>query len=377
MAKGLSRLLVVSAVNFTEGGPLTALRDCLSAAVSTLSGDWQIIALVHDCRLFDVPRVQFLEFPHVKRSWVSRLYHEYWCFDKLSRKLKPDVWFSLHDISPRVTAPRQVVYCHNPSPFYQPRWGDVWWDPKFLLFTLFYRYLYRLNIHANDLIVVQQEWIRQAFQRMFGVRNVAVAHPILAHAKQKIDAPSSARPGVFLYPALPRVFKNFEVLCEAAQILRQRVGDTFEVRLTISGEESRYTANLKRQYSDTPVIHCIGRQNKDQMVRQYQDASAIVFPSRLETWGLPISEAKDFGKPLIVSDLPYAHESVGDYDRAVFFNPQDPQQLATIMLGHLQGELHYQSLSRPAMIDQPFAANWDELIPLVVGEANASANVLP
>lgn len=368
----MSKCLVVSAINFTEGGPLTALRDCLTAANVTLPEEWEIIALVHSRQYFDIPRVRFIEFPHAKQSWFRRLYYEFWHFNSLSRELKPDVWLSLHDISPRVAVHRQVVYCHNPSPFYQPRLADIWWEPKFLLFTLFYRYLYRLNIHANDLVVVQQEWIRQAFKRMYHVKNLLVAHPVLSRPDTENQLVEKVKPGVFLYPALPRVFKNFEVLCEAALLLRQQVGDVFEVRLTVSGDESRYAAHLKSTYGNTPVIRFVGRQNTQQMIDNYQEACAVVFPSRLETWGLPVSEAKSFGKPIIISDLPYAHESVGDYDKAVFFNSLDAEQLAQVMRACLHDDLHF--VAHPGIrVPGPFAPDWEALINVVVGETGIAS----
>ncbi|MBQ0799699.1 MAG: glycosyltransferase [Porticoccaceae bacterium] len=363
----MPKRLVVSAVNLVEGGTLTVLRDCLAAAVETLPPEWEIIAVVHDRKLFSAERVRFIDFPDVKRSWLRRLYHEFFQLGKLSRELKPDVWFSLHDMSPRVQAPRQVVYCHNPSPFYRPRLREALWEPKFFLFTLFYRYLYRINIHANTLVVVQQDWIRREFQRMYGVDHVAVAHPVINESPRQNTRALSERPDVFFYPSLPRVFKNFEVLCEAAQILYRRLGDVFEVRLTLSGNESRYAAYLHRRYSTSPVIRFIGLQNKEQMIQQYQEASTVVFPSRLETWGLPISEAKHWGKTLLVADLPYAHETVGDYGKVIFFDSLDPNQLADFMEAQLENELQV-GVHTQSDIAQPFAANWDELIRLVIGE---------
>ncbi len=366
MAKGIVRRLVVSAVNFTEGGPLSALRDCLSVAVSSLSDKWEIIALVHDKSLFDVPDVTFIEFPRAKRSWLCRLYHEFWVFNALSRKLNPDVWFSLHDISPRVHTRKQVVYCHNPSPFYQSLTREALWDPKFFLFTLLYRYIYRINIHSNDFVIVQQDWIRKAFQRMYNVSKIVVAHPIISDFS--ILAPKiTASKNVFFYPALPRVFKNFEVICDAAEILCKRVGNIFEVRLTLSGAESRYAAYLKRRYAESQVIRFIGLQSKEQMMTQYQEASVLVFPSKLETWGLPISEAIAWGKYLLVADLPYAHETVGAYADVNFFDPQNASQLADLMEAHLKGTLRPHVHKQPS-IAEPFAANWEELIRLVVAD---------
>jgi glycosyltransferase involved in cell wall biosynthesis len=364
LATAIKKRLVVSAVNFTEGGPFTVLRDCLTTASDCLSNEWEIIALVHDRRLFDLPRVQFIEFPQAKRSWLKRLYLEFWQFNTLSRQIKPDVWLSLHDISPLINVPRQIVYCHNPSPFYQPRLIDIWWEPSFVLMTLFYKYLYRLNIHANDLIVVQQDWIRRTFQTLYHVNNVVVAQPVVIDLDQNIKN-IQGKAGVFVYPALPRVFKNFEVLCEAAKLLYQQVGNTFEVRLTLSGSESRYAGYLKAHYGEIPVIRFIGRQTTEQMAINYQEAMALVFPSRVETWGLPISEAKSYGKPIIIADLPYAHESVGNYDKAVFFDPLDSKQLAETMWNVMQGTHEY-AIHTQAKIPKPFASNWEILMRMVV-----------
>jgi hypothetical protein len=56
----MRKCLVISAINFSEGGALTVLRDCLASATISLSSDWNIIALVHDQKLIDQPRVQFI-----------------------------------------------------------------------------------------------------------------------------------------------------------------------------------------------------------------------------------------------------------------------------------------------------------------------------
>jgi glycosyltransferase involved in cell wall biosynthesis len=363
----MTKRLIISAVNLVEGGTLTVLRDCLSAT-STLGSKWEIIALVHDRRLFNHPWVTFLEYPKAKNSWLKRLYHEFVLFKRLADEYHPDAWLSMHDISPRVSAKRRVVYCHNPAPFYVAGWKDLRWDPRFFLFTLFYRYLYQINIHSNDLVVVQQEWIRQAFQRMFHVENVAVARPVGTLEQDSGHArPTILPPGVFLYPALPRTFKNFEVLCEAAELLYHQRGSGFEVRLTLSENESAYANHLFQRYGHCPAIQFIGRQTPDQMRQQYEAASAVVFPSKLETWGLPISESKQQGKPLLVSDLPYAHESVGDYGLAAFFPPDDAKALANLMASILDGCFSpIQHAAKPVL--EPFATDWQSLLQLVVGK---------
>jgi glycosyltransferase involved in cell wall biosynthesis len=356
-----AKCVVVSAVNFSEGGPLTVLIDCLESAAQALRPEWEIVALVHDCKLIQNQHVRCLEFPESKRSWLVRLLLEWFRFKALSRELKPDLWFSLHDITPRVDVRRQVVYCHNPSPFYRLSLREASLEPKLLLFNWFYAYLYRVNIGRNHAVVVQQEWLRAEFQRRYAHPNVVVAHPAihaLGHHQQVQSVPSGKT--VLLYPALPRVFKNFEVLCEAAARLPEIVQSQIEIRLTLDGTENRYARSVVRRYGNQPVLRFIGRQSRAEMARHYAECAAVLFPSRLETWGLPITEAKALGKSLLVADLPYAHETVGSYDRVVFLPAADSDAWAkaigvvasgnSLLAGAVQAD--------PA---RPFAKDWPQL----------------
>lgn len=309
--------IVVSAVNFTEGGPLTVLRECLASAAAVLPAEFEIIAIVNRADLINEPRVRLISIPSSKKSWFHRLYWE-WCgFSRISHELKPTLWLSLHDITPRVSAARQAVYCHNPSPFYRIGLREALMEPTFLMFNQFYALLYRLFIRRNHCVIVQQDWLRAEFIKRMGQLPVVVAHPSF-RAAERPSAPKRGPAFVFIYPALPRVFKNIETLCKAAQLLVSRGVGGFEVRLTLDGSENRYARWLRNRFGDTAHVRFIGRQTKDEMDAHYGEASAVVFPSKLETWGLPITEGKAQRRPLLVADLPYARETVGTYDRELF-----------------------------------------------------------
>lgn len=364
-----SRHLVVSAVNFSEGGPLTVLVESLEAAVSALGQEWRITALVHDEKLIDDDRVQTIAYPHSKANWLNRLHLEWWAFGALSRRLKPDLWVSLHDVTPRVTARRQAVYCHNPSPFYRPSLIEAWYDPRFFLFNKFYLRLYRAFIRRNHAVVVQQSWMRDAFRRATGHPNIVVAYPsavsagigqAATNAAVQIAQPTAVRPLRLLYPALPRVFKNAEVLCEAVKQLPAGLTDLIDVRLTVDGTENSWARELVRRYKDVAGVSFIGRQSRLQMTGEYEQADAVLFPSRLETWGLPITEAKAFAKPLLVADLPYARETVGDYGAVRFLPTDDPQAWANEFVGMIDGTWQ-PDMHRAVQPEQPFVRDWPSL----------------
>lgn len=357
------KTIVVSAVNLSEGGPLTVLRECLSSASSHLPPTYQVVALVHDQRLLNIPRINFVDFPRSKKSWFFRLYYEYFYFRRFSKRVKPALWLSLHDITPRVEAHTRAVYCHNPSPFYELPLQEARLEPKLLLFNLFYKYLYKTNISSNDFVIVQQEWLRKEFSRFYDQNKIVVAHPTVAPLPPSSDSAlsySSSDKKIFLYPTLPRVFKNIEILCQAVEMLPPALLSKVELRLTLSGQENAYARAIFRRYGHIPAIKFIGRQSREALTSHYSNCDVVVFPSKLETWGLPITEAKAAGKPLIVADLPYARETVGKCEAVIFLAPDDVSQWSSAMADIVTTKGNY-GTSSPLHISEPYAADWHQL----------------
>ena len=128
--------IVISAVNITEGGALQILRDCLASAVNFFPEEYEIIAIVNNSLLVNIPRVRFITIASAKKSWIHRLYWEWFGFMRISRDVDPLLWFSLHDVTPRVRSVVQAVYCHNPSPFYKVSLFEAFMQPSFLFFCM-------------------------------------------------------------------------------------------------------------------------------------------------------------------------------------------------------------------------------------------------
>ena len=92
----------------------------------------------------------------------------------------------------------------------------------------------------------------------------------------------------------------------------------------------------------------------------YEEADCLMFPSKLETWGMPITEFKGTGKPILAADMPYAHETVGEYARAAFFATGDDATLSSMMKEAASGvEIFAPQSAQP--IVEPFSRNWGEL----------------
>ena len=362
----MKKIIIISAVNFFEGGPLTILKDNLAFANSNLSDEYEIIALVHDKKLLPVDElsaIKFMEFPKSRKSYFNRLYLEYYYFKKLSKKIKPYLWFSLHDITPNVAADRQVVYCHNPTPFNKIMVKDLFFQPVIFFFSLFYKLLYQININRNRYVIVQQLWLKDKFVELFGLNpdKIIVNYPEtiipatfrLSDKSENVDAEV-----VFFYPALARPFKNFEVIGKAVKILAERGVRGFKVVFTISGQENNYAKYIHKHYSSLSEIEFVGKLPLDIVHEYYNSSTALLFTSALETWGLPITEFKSYNKPIILSDLPYAHETLGNYEKAYFFESANAVDLADKMVNVITKSGLFDSTPP---VNGTVLAGWDSL----------------
>lgn len=356
--------IVISAINFSDGGPLSVMRDCLKYLSENLLDKYEVIALVHDQKLYeDIKGIKYIEFKDSKKSYLKRIYYEYFYFKKLSQKITPYLWLSLHDVTPNVESKIRAVYCHNPMPFYKMNLKEIYFDPKTYLFNLLYIYLYKINITKNDYIVVQQEWIANKFQRLFKIKNTIVAHPEVKKENfnlKKIE--KNTKKTTFFYPAFPRVFKNFEIICDIAKELEEDGIKDYLFYLTIDKNMNRYSNYIVKKYKNIDSIKFIGKISRDDIFSYYDIVDALIFPSKLETWGLPITEFKLFNKPIFLSNLDYAHETIGEYDKAIFFNPTDKKELKEKILNFSSKKEKYIKTNKK----EKFVDTWHELFETIL-----------
>lgn len=370
----LKRTIVISAVNLNVGGTLTILRDCLSyLSAWAAAGNYKIVALVYKRDLADYPNIEYIETQWPKKNWLNRLWYEYVSMNRISKDIGPvHLWLSLHDTSPNVVAEKRAVYCHNPFPFYRWKWAECFFAPRIVLFALFSKFIYQKNIQQNDLVIVQQQWLKDAFKRLFAIpeNKIMVALPAAAAGKEagrKHHTPGPGKDYVFIYAASPNSHKNFECLCKATAILKAQGTASFKVYLTISGRENRYAARLYKHWGRTnEYLQFIGFQSREALFALYEQSNCLVFPSRIETWGLPISEFATLNKPMLLADLPYARETAAGSRQVAFFNPDGPIELAGQMKRLIEADQSFLSVVPAQVIEAPIVRSWAGLFDLLL-----------
>ncbi len=365
------KAVVISAINFFEGGPLSVFKDCLHSIQNNNDLiDYEFIALVHKVDLFAInefSNIKFIEFPKSRKSYFYRIYYEYFYFKKFAKNNNISFWLSLHDMTPNLKGVQQAVYCHNPAPFNTLNFKDIYIQPTQFFFRLFYKFLYQINIKRNKYVIVQQLWMKNKFVEMFNLEknHVMIAPPQIPQIPVNyLNKKETNTCKTFFFPTFPRPFKNIEVICEAAQLIALQNLD-FKVLITIDGSENKYAKAIFEKYNNCSNIDFIGLINREKVYEYYSIVNALIFPSKLETWGLPISEFKQFNKPMFVADLPYAKETVSKFDYVNFFEPKDAKKLAELMINFINDEIKYDQ-TYLVKYEEPYAESWNELFQIIL-----------
>jgi glycosyltransferase involved in cell wall biosynthesis len=182
---------------------------------------------------------------------------------------------------------------------------------------LFRRLAYDRAARGADHVGVISEWVKERVVARLGLDadRVHAIHLGVDHKRFSPDA-AVARETFLLYPARPWPHKNHARLYEAFGLVR---AERPELRLVLTGvghDSTRLPAGVETR----------GSVSTDELVSLYRRASALVFPSLYEGFGLPPVEAMACGCPVATSNAGSLPEVVGN--AAVRFDPRESESIA-------------------------------------------------
>jgi len=238
-------------------------------------------------------------------------------------KVNPVATISLQNTNFRTKASiPNFIYFHNAIPFSDVKWNPFHRDERILWF---YKHIYpffvRLYINKNTEVFVQSNSIKECFTKHFNFPNgrIHVIVPKLrlqSYTEENIyDLALDKNQLNLFYPATPYVFKNHSTILNAISRLSRNLQEKISLHLTCENVELKHILD----FSDIHFrINFMGKIDYNKVVQMYKEADALLFPSFIETVGLPLIEAASFGLKIIVSDLPYSHEVLSNYSGVTF-----------------------------------------------------------
>lgn len=311
--------LIIHAPNVHSGGGKVLLSELLS----NLPDDMDVILQVDDRFPCQNERIQTYR---VKPTVFDRLRAE-WRLSRLSDK-------------------NSLILCFGNLPPLFSKKGNI---------KLFVQNRYLVENKLPQTASVKER-IRLTFERLwlkFGLKNVAqviVQTPIMASLFQKkysLQAPPKLltlvseisrfqRKGVkvdrlnskhdFIYVSSGEVHKNHLRLVKAWKILAKE-GVFPSLCLTLNGEKYKHLLSKIDQAKNEfgLKIDNIFVSDRKSYIKQLQGAQALIFPSLMESFGLPLVEAREAGLPILASERDFVRDVV---DPEETFDPESETSIS-------------------------------------------------
>lgn len=274
-------------------------------------------------------------------------------------------WLRSHNIEPLASISLQntgfsvgyrtpsFIYFHQPLPFYQNKWNPFKKQERlFWFYKNIYPLFVKLYLRKDTRIFVQLDYIKKGFTKRFkhsqdfiGIYSPSVTPPPNSNSERL-----NSEKKTFFYPATPFFYKNHRIILDA-------------LKYTDINADFYFTTHDEDIPSEDNRIKNLGSLTYAKVCDMYNGCDALLFPSYIETFGLPLLEAAMTGMPIIAADLPYSREVLDGYEGVTYVKYDDPLAWAKAMQDIKKG-------MRFNPIDISARKGWSDLFNCIISNIN-------
>ncbi|NPC55767.1 glycosyltransferase [Caenimonas soli] len=279
---------------------------------------------------------------YVRRSMIAR-----WLgLMALSARTRPgDVLFCFNSLPPvRRPLGRVVNYVH--APYIVGRDPQVRYQWFSALRQSIERMWFRAGVRNCDEVWVQTPTMARAMRAAypgtvvhvvpFVDDQLAEALRALAADDPKAGASADHAAHSFFYPADGVAHKNHPNLLKAWTLL---AADGLYPKLFLTlrpGEMEAALLGAGVRSGELPSVENLGRLPRQEVLERMSQSSALIFPSRAETLGLPLLEARALGVPILASERDFVRDVC---EPAQSFDPGSPASIACAVRRFVEGQV--------------------------------------
>ena len=327
--------IVINATAATESGAFSIVKGFVEY-IRTLNEDKYCFHLFTCTKSIFTADALLRVYEIPLQNWKSRIAWDNREFEShlIDLQIDADLFISFQNTCSRFKSDKykginQLVYYHQSLPLIRYPWNPFKREElKFFLYAHFYSFFVsRYNEKAT--YVVQLPYIKRQFCKKFKNINPCRVNIIkpnqeIIDTRKYIIYPELQDKFVMIFPAADYRYKNHQILVDSiVAILKEHpeLKDRIIVLFTLDND-GRIAEYIKhKDVLDT--IKCIGKVEHEILLNLYNSADCLLFPSRIETYGLPLIEAASFGMNVIAADLDYAHEVLQGYENVTYCDPLD------------------------------------------------------
>lgn len=306
-------------------------------------------------------RVRWVSASCPLRSGVQRVLWEQTMLPRLLRRGRVETFFSPAFILPMRWNGAGVVTVHDLNFEVSP-------ETIHPIRRAYLRRITRRSVHRARKVIAISQSTASDIVRLYGVPNEKIA--VIPYGLDAIFTPENARalePMVRQRYPLPERFllfvgtleprKNLPRLLEAYALARQHADLPPLVLAGAPGWQHERILTHARELGVKSHIVFAGYIPREHLPGVYAAASALLYPSLYEGFGLPPLEAMGCGTPVLVANTSAMPEVVGD--GGILVDPRDPHQIAEGILRITQDRMLRQQIMEQGL-ERAKRFRWEE-----------------
>ncbi|WP_426508583.1 glycosyltransferase family 4 protein [Serratia proteamaculans] len=236
-----------------------------------------------------------------------------------------------------IGSPLLVNLCSTAPVFYKNQivtHHDVTYKRYKKSFSLKFRMLYSLLIpmmlKSSKALITVSEFSKSEILQYFSYNPENIHIIYNAVGSEFINSPKGDNKSekYFLAVSSPNFHKNFHGMLDAYNLLKSKSGSDVKLKVIGKSASSFATQDFSQNTQDGDVTF-LGRVDDNQLISLYQNATAFVFPSFYEGFGIPPLEAQACGCPVISSNKASMPEVLRN--SVLYFDPYNVSEMANVM----------------------------------------------
>lgn len=322
-------IIYAPAINSKTGGAHSILENFLNSIDKNLvsGATWHFIGNLEYESLCLQKNIHFIQL-NLNKKWIFRILYDFLFFKILYLKNKPPTnIISFQNTTPTIRSfDTSLTYIHQAIPFIENFHPNPITNLKLFLIKHFYFYFINFGLRKkNSFFIIQSEWLK----KICAVRLKIPEYHFVTHRPLPSDIDFDLAKNLqnnldsFFYPSLYQDYKNHNRLIQAfIKAATTNPERNFQLELTINKREILLPINLQ--------INFLGALSRQETLNKINNSSAIIFPSLIESYGMPIAEAIFLNTPVLASHLPYAIELLGENGN--YFDPKDVNSISNAIV---------------------------------------------
>lgn len=323
------KIIVINNPAAKNGGALSILRELLEKiSMNKCSNIYHVIVSQEELKKYENDKLKIYVIS--VQSFKNRIKWDNYLLKKFlnKNKIKADIFISLQNTGVNIDKKiPQIIYYHQSLTLSEKKWNILKKDERtFWMYKNLYKFFIKQYLKRVNKIIVQTDWVREEFSKKFNYKleDIFILKPTITKIDiNKVKNIAKNKYRIF-YPASPLIYKNHRFIIENINEIKKMYNiESYECIFSFFKEDNLKLDKLIEEKKLQDKVKYVGKLKYKEVLEYYKSSDLMIFPSYIETYGLPLVEAQQFNLKILALDLAYVREACDGYENIKYWSDNE------------------------------------------------------